>query len=773
MKNIRLSLKLKILIFILIPVITVFISLGLYVGLRNKKLAITNSKQLTEKTCAQLSAKAEAILNKYIIATTTLANALSGKSDSLSNANKDLLNGIVAKVNLTHQVSAWALWKSDFYKSEQNTSGWLLVESNTQGFSKEISTIPGFEKRFFPLLQNSRISISDPYQLNDKWYFNISAPIFYDGQIKGLAGFTLETNLLDELIDESGNIEGSFFTIVNNSSKFITHTNPAYIGHTFKENLPDEKLLYDVDQKIARGETFNLTTKFQRQEYYSIFTPIIVTDNVAPWCAEFTVPMHMVLKKAYRDIMKSVYIGIVGIIILIIVIWAIALKITKPIEQTTKTLELLAQGNTRDIGEVKIETHDELEEMFNSLNKVIKGNQKTEEFALHIGQGNLESEYQLLSNNDHLGQALISMRENLKLNKEKELIRIKEDEQRNWSIEGIAKFSEILRQDNDNLGKFGYRFLGHLIDYIAANQGSFFVLNIENEKDVYFELISTIAYDRNKLLNKKIGIGEGLVGRCAFERKTIYMTEVPNDYVNITSGLGTANPRNILIVPCIINEQVFAVIELASFNLFKTFEIEFVEKLGESIASTISNIRINEKTNLLLKDSQEQSEQMAAQEEEMRQNLEELQATQEDFQRQIEKNEEIRSRLTKETALLDALINNSFDLVYFKDLQSRFIRVTKSMLNLFGLDSFDQILGKTDFDFAVKEEAQRYYDDEQQIIKTGKAIINQIQKETRQDGSIQYTSTSKYPLYNSSGEIMGTFGFTKDVTEMMKFDQNS
>ena len=256
-------------------------------------------------------------------------------------------------------------------------------------------------------------------------------------------------------------------------------------------------------------------------------------------------------------------------------------------------------------------------------------------------------------------------------------------------------------------------------------------------------------------------------------KKTIYITDVPDDYIKITSGLGTSNPNCVLIVPCSLNDEVYGVIELAAFTPLKSFEIEFVEKLGESIASTISSVRISEKTTKLLKASQIQSEELAAQEEELRQNLEEMETTQEDLKRQMSENAEIRENLAKETALLDALMDNLLDLIYFKDKQCRFIRVTKSMIHLHKLHSYDEIIGKSDFDFAVKEEAQHYYDDEQKIMKTGIPMINQIQKETRLDGTIQYTSTSKYPLYDTNGNIMGTFGLTKDVTETKVMEESA
>jgi GAF domain-containing protein len=144
------------------------------------------------------------------------------------------------------------------------------------------------------------------------------------------------------------------------------------------------------------------------------------------------------------------------------------------------------------------------------------------------------------------------------------------------------------------------------------------------------------AYDRQKFLTKKIEIGEGLVGRCYQEKERIYLTEVPNNYIKITSGLGDNNPTCLLLIPLTYNNNVYGIMEISSFNKFQDYEVEFMERIGESIAATISTTKSNIQTALLLEQSQQQAEEMSSQEEEMRQNMEELRATQEQSARREE-----------------------------------------------------------------------------------------------------------------------------------------
>lgn len=389
---------------------------------------------------------------------------------------------------------------------------------------------------------------------------------------------------------------------------------------------------------------------------------ISLTDGIISRLNVLTVKQQSFVNEARIEMTNSFnsfrrFIIITGIILVFVSLVIAVLttnSLARPINQVKEILLKMARGILPDN---KIdEGNDEIGQMSKALNGLLNGLRDTSNFSVEIGKGNFDSPFKPLSDEDVLGNALVNMRDELKKAASEEQKRKQEDDQRNWATQGMARFGEILRLNNDNITELSYTIISNLVKYLEANQGGLFLVNDTDPSKLFIELSACYAYDRRKFLDKEIEIGEGLVGRCYLEMETIYMTDIPNDYINITSGLGSDNPRSLLLVPLVVNDEIFGVIEMATFRDFPKFQIEFIEKIAESIASTISTVRINMKTSKLLEQSQMQAEMMSAQEEEMRQNMEELRATQEQSERrETELRKELENFKVKYAEVVDKL----------------------------------------------------------------------------------------------------------------------
>lgn len=236
---------------------------------------------------------------------------------------------------------------------------------------------------------------------------------------------------------------------------------------------------------------------------------------------------------------------------------------------------------------------------------------------------------------DEINSSLQSLQQQMKENRESVLEAKVADRERTWISEGLAAFGDILRANAADEEKLGYAAISMLVKYLGINQGGFFVTRSE-KGDRYLEMIACHAYDRKKFPDRKMAWGEGLIGAVAIEKQYFYTDRIPDNYLTITSGLGRANPRYLLIVPILLDDEVFGILELASFHEFPDHQIRFVERVAENTATTLNNMYNNQRTEALLRETQEQAAALRIKEEQVRKNIEELRETQAEAARQSE-----------------------------------------------------------------------------------------------------------------------------------------
>jgi putative methionine-R-sulfoxide reductase with GAF domain len=221
----------------------------------------------------------------------------------------------------------------------------------------------------------------------------------------------------------------------------------------------------------------------------------------------------------------------------------------------------------------------------------------------------------------------------------------REEEKRNWAMSGNSYLTDIIRQ-YDSLEEMGNRLVLEIADYLQINQTGLYLID-ELEEQPTIKLLACNAYNEQRYQQKNIAVKNTLLGQAYQERDKVYLLEIPQDYLFISSGLGKSIPKAILIIPLLFNDNIVGLLEMASLREFEEHEINFIKKFSESLAVSIHNIQTNERTRELLEEAHIQTEQLQAHEEEMRQNMEELSATQEDMYRKEREYQQYIKQLEK------------------------------------------------------------------------------------------------------------------------------
>ncbi|MEM9389945.1 MAG: PAS domain-containing protein [Bacteroidota bacterium] len=435
--------------------------------------------------------------------------------------------------------------------------------------------------------------------------------------------------------------------------------------------------------------------------------------------------------------------SILGLILIIAFSVLLFKSLTKSIRSPTELLTAMSKGT---INSDKRYSKDELNDIFIATNMLSENMIKASDFALNIGEGNFQHHFQPAGIDDKLGNSLIQMRDKLQVVSE-------EDKKRNWSTEGLAKFADILRSDASDIETLSNKIVSELVKYCNANQGSIFVLdsNGDGGQEV-MNLAGCYAWDRQKYIDKKITKGEGLIGQAWLEGENIYLEEIPDNFIQIRSGLGNANPTSILITPIKTDKAIEGVLELAFFHRLEGHHLDFIEKLCTNIAATLSSTKINERTQNLLEQSQQQAEELRAQEEEMRQNMEELTATQEEMDRKdIERTGQINA------------INSSMATIEF-DVEGYITTANARFLEVMGY-TLDEIQGKHHKIFIDQQYAgSQDYTEFWQALKNGIAQTGEAKRFSK-TGKVVWLNASYTPVLDRANKIQKIIKFAIDITD--------
>ncbi len=393
----------------------------------------------------------------------------------------------------------------------------------------------------------------------------ITTPIFNQGVVVGLLSARMGTTAIYDMVEGIAGLgrtgEAIMASQIGNKAVFI---NPL-------KHDPEAAFRREVTIGSPNGVPIQLAV--QGKKGTGIFVDYRGEKVLAAWRYLPHLRVGMVVKQdvveSHASIAsfryKSMYVGILFLTVLAMIARVFARTISRPIAELTSSAELMAAGDLTI--RTKISGQDEI--------------------------GSLGAAFDLMAS---------SMQIVNDANKEREWLQ-------NGRVELTAKF-----RGGERLEEVGNSIITFLVDYLGAVVGTIYV--VEDEK--YLRLIGSRAYTNPNDLPEEFVFGQGLVGQASVEKRRIILTEVPDDYIRIQSGLGGMVPRTILIEPFCRNGVVVGVLELATMETFSPEALAFLDLVEEDIAVAVQTVLSHAWVQALLGQSQAQAEELAAQQEELR-----------------------------------------------------------------------------------------------------------------------------------------------------------
>lgn len=660
----RISIRTKLLIYVALTAILIFVATLSYIITNTNNIAIEDAHKFVNSTAQQYANAVKAELDNDIATCRSLASAFSGYKDIDDEPRSVIYNQILKDILISNPqfVSVWTSWEFNAidpdFKEENGRIRYTYYREGDD-VKYEVETLDIGKKNiggiYYGIKDNPKEELTDAYydffaNQTDKQILmaSVAIPLIDNGKFVGLTGADIELERFHSIIDSIVPFKGSYSIMISGSGQIVSHQNRGLINISILDTLFSKLKNIDFRSKLNSGKAFSFTDNIEgTNESFVSFAPFNPGMSSDTWYIVIVVPSDVILQKAESTFQISIFVGLIGILLLAIIIWFIASKISKPLIKTTRILNQLSTGDVENLEVLKINTHDELSEMANALKTLSNSLKINAEFAINIGKGNLYEKYNPISDNDILGNALVQMRKNL-------LDLRGANDKNQWMQTSIVRISELL-QGEKTVTELGNQILTALAEILDIQIASIF---FNNNKELI--LTSSYSYNVRKSNSNKFKFGEGLVGQAALEQKTLIYTDVPDDYISIKSGLGEITPRVILVIPLVYQKEVVAVVELGSTKEITNVKLDFIAQISENIAIAFNSIITRTEMKVLLTKTQSQAEELRVQQEELvnsNKDLEEqtnaLKVSEEELQQQQEELRVTNEELEEKTKFLE------------------------------------------------------------------------------------------------------------------------
>lgn len=638
-----------------------------YFSINNRKSDKDGAISRMSTTCDRISSEIVGSLNIGLGRTRSLTNSFEGIR-SLDQAAQDafifpfLMDAMKLNKNyLAFWISFELKYIDPEYKNQPGRKTWLvdhlgdsLVKRYEYRGTRGIPESPQYDsiKKF------KNEELIDPYWYNPKMFkidhdpileATIGVPVMLDDKVVGLAGIDFKLSQFNAIIQSSdAGLDYKTYLISNNGTIVVSPDN-SQVG----KKITDVRLFADktslLSDSISKGALSGSGSFINGHGYYYHLSPVKIGTSAKAWYVCMIESKRGILKDANHLFMTSILIGLSVILLLSILLHFLSIPLVKPITSTTRVLDLLSQGKISEVTKQKSHNNHELGVMAESVNRIQERFKAISEFAADIGKGRLDTVYPFNTEHDMLGKSLEQMQADL-------ILLRSETSKKDWFKTGISGLNDAFRGGID-LNSLAKICIQYVAKYLNMPIGAIYFADDSHQ---VLRLGAGYAFSKRKELNQTVLYGEGLIGQCAAEKEPIILTKIPEDYFPVKSATGSATPKEIIVVPCLYNSNLMAVIELGKLAPFTTEEQELLNGFSENIAITVQTVKAKDEMSILLAKTLEQKEELQAQEEELREanqtlekQTEELRRSEGNLQAQQEELRVTNQELEKNAQLLE------------------------------------------------------------------------------------------------------------------------
>lgn len=662
------SIKNKLILTVLICEAVIIGALITYSTRTSHQESISLAQKHVVTSARDQANKIRAEMTKILQSTQTLAQAFSAVKDpaSVMNLNRESAKIILNKILVTNAsfFSVYSIWEPDafdlmdeaFTNLPGHDASGRFIPYWRRGTSGKISLEPArdyesHDKGDYYIIprQTGKEAVIPPYEYtigNQKMLLmSLVSPIIFENRFFGVVGVDIPVQWLNSMLD-IWNLYG------NRSDMAVIAPNgmiAAAIGRNNEGVKPFSSIYPDLTDRLPKMRA-GLEMATMTGNDLVIFSPFSVGYFSESWAVMISIPKSVILADATSKMWKQILISSVLALSAVLIISLFITRFLKPLSAITRASEKVA------LGHIELETiktsNDEIGLMYQSFRRMIQSlqtisdairsiavgdfSQKIElrspEDVLgkavnlmvdnirkivtqlnRIAEGSLAAKIQPFSDRDQLGTALHDMTESLKVIRER-------NDRQNAIKTGQMELNNAMRGDQDVTTRAN-RIITFLCQYLKARIGAFYI----HDKDAdVLQLTGTYAYQKRKQLSNEFKKGEGLVGQAMLENQIIQISDIPEDYVHISSGLGHSAPSNMVVVPLSLENAIKGVIELGSFHEFSPEDIQFLEEAAVSIAIAINSAQTRSKMSILLEQTRNQARQLTEQQNELRHSNREL-----------------------------------------------------------------------------------------------------------------------------------------------------